>query len=146
MKKNILTLTVVTAMSILSLNTFGQQDKKSEKARKNLAEAKKDLKEAKTDSVVDYLEFKKEAEMNIAENKKKISDLRTKKNESIKEEQLNYDKKVLILEQKNEELAQKINGSGTTKTTMWTAFKEEFRRDMKALGSSISNIGTNNEK
>jgi DNA-binding helix-hairpin-helix protein with protein kinase domain len=141
MKNNILKLTLFSAMAVASLTSFGQQDKKVAKAKKNLAEAKQDLKEAKTDSVADYLAFKKEAELDIKENKQKISNLRAKKIENAKEEQAKYDKKVLAIEQKNDELEKRINGSSTTKTSMWTSFKAEFRKDMKNLESSMIEIG-----
>ena len=148
MKNNILKLTLISTMTMASLTSFSQQDKKVEKARKNLAEAKTnlaeakiDLTEAKTDSVADYMAFKKEAELSIAENKKKIADLKAKRTESINEERAKYDKKVLAIEEKNQELENKINGSSNIKTSMWTSFKADFREGIKNLGGLINEVG-----
>jgi hypothetical protein len=53
---------------------------------------------------------------------------------------------VAALEQKNDELKMKIDGSDKTKTSKWASFKREFNHDMNGLWNSIKDVGTNNTK
>ncbi len=146
MKKIILKCAVTGFMVVTSLTSFAQQDKKAEKARKNVAEAQKDLTEAKTDSAVDFQNFKKDAETKISENKSKIAELKAKKSSDSKEVKKKYDKKVVALEKKNDDLKMKIEGCGNTKTSKWASFKREFNYDMDELGHSIKDFGVDNTK
>ncbi|HXB40760.1 MAG TPA: hypothetical protein VNZ49_09475 [Bacteroidia bacterium] len=144
MKKTILKLTLTAVIMAGSLTTFAQQNKKAEKERKDVAEAKKDLKEAKADSAADFQKFKEDAEKKISENKIKIAELKEKKLAGDKDKQNKYDKKVLTLEKKNNELKAKIDGCSNVKTSRWTAFKREFSHDMDELGHAFKDIAVNN--
>ena len=146
MKTKILKLSVTAAMVVISFTAFSQEDQKSKEARKDVAEAKKDLKEAKADSAADFQEFKKDAEIKIADNKKKIAVLKTKKASSNKDDDKKYNEKVAALEKKNNELENKINGCSHTKTSKWTSFKHEFNHDMNELGHAFKDIGVDNTK
>ena len=96
-------------MAITISTSYGQEpDKKSEKARENLKEAKSDvvdakldLKEAQKDSVSDFQQFKKESDDKIKDNEKSIADFRAKIANDKKEEKAKYEKKLAELEQKN---------------------------------------------
>ena len=144
MKKKILTMAITGVISIVSLTAFGQENKKATEARKDVAEAQQDLRKAKTDSAADYQKFRKEAEIKISENQKKIDLLKTKKISEGKEVKEKYDMKVLALEQKNNELQKDIVASAHTETNMWSSFKREFNHDMDELGQAIKDIGVNN--
>jgi predicted RNase H-like nuclease (RuvC/YqgF family) len=63
--------------------------------------------------------------------------MKSKKSNDSKEVIEKYDKKVLALEQKNDELKTKINKADDTKTNMWTSFKREFNREIDKLGEGI---------
>jgi hypothetical protein len=140
MKKKILTCVVSMLIALTGFTAFGQQDKKAEKARKNEAKAKKDLKLAKADSAADYNKFKADAEAKIDANQKKIAELKAKKSSESKEIKAKYDKKVLALEVENNKLKKKAEGASDTETSMWTAFKRQFNKDMEALGQSIKDV------
>ncbi len=144
MKKKILTLTAL--VMVTGFTAFSQEDKKAKEARKDVAEAKQDLKEARIDSAADFQKFKKDAETIIAENKTKISDLKIKKIDGSKEDKQKYDKKIAALEKRNNELRKKIETCDSTKTSMWTSFKQEFNHDMNELGLAIKDIGVDNKK
>ena len=138
---------------MVSLSATAQESKKAASARKEVAEAKKDLKdakkdlkEAKVDSAADFQKFKKESEIRINENQTKIAELRAKKHNESKEVEEKYDKKVLALEQKNNELKNKINKADGTKSSSWSSFKREFNHDMDELGHAIKDIGVDNTK
>ena len=90
--------------------------------------------------------FKKDAETKINENQKKIAELKAKKSSDDKEVKAKYDKKILALEKKNNELKKKIEGCTNTKTSKWSSFKREFNHDMDELGHAIKDIDVDNTK
>jgi hypothetical protein len=144
MKKTILTFAITMVMAGVSLTVVGQQNKKAAKARKEVAEAKKDLREAKIDSAADYQRFNTEAQVQIMDNDKKIAELRAKKASDNKEIREKYDKKVLALEQRNNDLKKKIKNAAYTKTDKWASFKREFLHDMSEFVHAFKDTGVNN--
>jgi ABC-type Na+ efflux pump permease subunit len=146
MRNKILTFAITGVVAMVGMSATAQESKKTADARKEVASAKKDLKEAKIDSAVDFQKFKKEAEIKIRENQEKIAELKAKKSNDSREIKAKYDKKVLALEKKNNELKNKIKKADDTKTTMWTSFKREFNHDMDELGHAFKDIGVSNTK
>ena len=146
MKKLTLTTITISLIGLASLTAFAQQDKKAEEARKDVKKAQTELTEAKKDSAADYQNFKKEAELKIADNKIKIAELKAKKADTNKEIRDKYNKKVQALEQKNNNLQNKIDNSGNVKTSMWNSFKREFNSDIDDFGRAFKNIGVDNAK
>lgn len=145
MNKNVFRFTLGLMLATVSITANAQQDKKSEKARKDMAEAKEDLRLAKIDSVEDYNKFKVDADAKIAQNQIKIKELKEQKvsdNADIKEK---YQKKIFALEQKNNDLKKKIEESDKTKSSMWSSFKKEFNHDMEELGKAFKDIGVDNK-
>lgn len=145
MDKNVLRFTLGVMLATVSITANAQQDKKSEKARKEVAEAKEDLRLAKIDSVEDYNKFKIDADAKIAQNKIKIKELKEQKmsdNADIKEK---YQKKIFVLEQKNNDLKKKIDESDKTISSKWSSFKKEFNHDMEELGKAFKDIGVDNK-
>jgi hypothetical protein len=131
MKNKILALAITGIM--ISLSGAAQENKKAADARKN-------LKEAKIDSAADFQKFRKESEVKISENQKKIAELKAKKSTDTKEIKKKYDEKVLALEAKNNALKKKIKTADDTKTDMWTSFKHGFNHDMEELEAAIKSI------
>jgi hypothetical protein len=138
-------------MAMTTLTVSAQESRKATKARKDAVEAKDDLKEAnadlreaKMDSAADFRKFKKDAEMKISENQKKIVALKAKKSEDSKEIKAKYDEEVLALEQRNNVMKGKIELANTTKTSNWTSFKREFNHDMDELWNAIKDVGVDN--
>jgi hypothetical protein len=139
MKNKILLFAITAMIAMVGLTATAQENKKA-------ADARKDLKEAKIDSAEDFQKFKKDAENKIKENKTKIAELKAKKTSESKEVKEKYDKKVLALEQKNNELKNKIDKADDTKTNMWTSFKHEFNHDMDKLGLAFKDMKADNSK
>jgi len=146
MKKNILVFALGGVMALTCFSATAQENEKASEARKEVAEATKDLKEAKTDSAADYQKFKKEAQLNIKGNQIRIAKLKTKETSGSKEIRAKYHKKVLILEQKNNQLENRLKKSDSTKTTMWGSFKRHFSHDMEELGEEFKDLSANNTK
>ena len=141
MKSTILTMALTGIMSTVGLTVSAQQaDKKSENARKEVAEDQKKLAEAKKDSVSDYQKFKKESEAKIQKNETAIAALKTKKANDNKEVQEKYNKNVADLEQKNNDLRVKMQNCNGEDKGAWASFKHGFNEDMDKLGKSISKM------
>jgi hypothetical protein len=133
MKPKQLAFTLSMIVSGTALTATAQENPKVAQARTNLEIAKKD-------SASDFQKFKKESELKIADNQKQIVALKTKKSTESKEIKDKYDKKVLSLEQKNNELKKRIETCKGEDKTTWEKFKIQFTKDMDELGTAIKNI------
>lgn len=153
MRKFFLALAAIAFMSITIATSYGQEpDKKSEKARENLKEAKsdvvdakQDLKEAQKDSVSDYQSFKTDSELKIKDNEKSIADLKVKSSKINAANKATYQKKVSELEQKNAKLKSNLADYKDEGPDKWTSFKTEFNHDMNELGKAIKDFTVNNK-
>jgi hypothetical protein len=148
MKKLILSLAVVAFMAGSLSTSFGQVvDKKSEKARENLKEEKKDvvvakhdLAVAKKDSVTEYQTLTNESNLKFKSNEKSITDLRTTIAKSNSKEMVNDQKKVTLLEEKNNNLKKELADYKELGQTKFTAFKTEFNRDLDQLAKELKDF------
>ncbi len=135
-----ITVLASVVFSITGHSVVAQENPKAKSARKEIKEGKKDLKKAEKDSVSDFQEFKKEANKRINENQSRIIDLKIKKYQKSEELQLEYDKKVLALEEKNKELQSRIEGCACEDPTIWATFRANFSKDMDELNRAIQNM------
>lgn len=143
---------IVGLLLSYSFTVAAQEDRKAAKARKNVTSAEKDLVDAradlrmaKIDSAEDFRRFLRESEMKINDNKLKISQLKKNRSKDFRYSKERYDREVLALEEKNDELQLKIKASAQTKTDVWSSFKREFNSDLYELGKAIKDFGRENE-
>jgi hypothetical protein len=147
MKKLILSL-VAIAFIAGATSTFGQvADKQSVKARENLKEekkdvvvAKQDLKVAQKDSVSEYQKLTRETEVKFKNNEKSISELRAAITKSNSKEQAADQKKVSLLEDKNNSLKKELADYKVLGQTEFKAFKTEFNRDFDQLAKELKDF------
>ena len=148
MKKLILSLTVVAFMAGTLSTSFGQvPDKQSVKARENLKEekkdvvvAKQDLKVAQKDSVSEYQKLTKESEIKFKSNEKSIADLRAAITKSNSKEQATDQKKLSLLEDKNNSLKKELADYKVLGQTQFATFKKEFNRDLDQLAKELKDF------
>ena len=148
MKKLILSLTVVAFMAGTLSTSFGQvPDKQSVKARENLKEekkdvvvAKQDLKTAQKDSVSEYQKLTKESEVKFKSNEKSIADLRAAITKSNSKEQATDQKKLSLLEDKNNSLKKELAEYKVLGQTQFATFKKEFNRDLDQLAKELKDF------
>jgi hypothetical protein len=148
MKKLVLSLAVVAFLAGTISTSFGQvPDKQSVKARENLKEekkdvvvAKQDLKVAQKDSVSEYQIFTKESEIKFKSNEKCIADLRAAITKNNSKEQATDQKKVSILEDKNNSLKKELAEYKVLGQTQFTAFKTEYNRDQDQLAKELKDF------
>jgi rubrerythrin len=148
MKKTILTLAITAFMAGSMLTAYGQEpDRKSEKARENLKEAKQDevaakqdLKEAQKDSASECQKFKIDENKKITANNKSIADFKVRIAKEKKENRAQYEKNLAKLEHKNTDLKKRLDDFKDNGKETWASFKREFNHDMDALGKSLQNF------
>jgi hypothetical protein len=148
MKKLVLSLAVVAFLAGTISTSFGQvPDKQSVKARENLKEekkdvvvAKQDLKVAQKDSVSEYQKLTKESEIKFKSNEKSIADLRAAITKNNSKEQATDQKKVSIMEDKNNSLKKELADYKVLGETQFTAFKTEYNRDQDQLAKELKDF------
>jgi hypothetical protein len=148
MKKLVLSLAVVAFLAGTISTSFGQvPDKQSVKARENLKEekkdvvvAKQDLKVAQKDSVSEYQKLTKESEIKFKSNEKSIADLRAAITKNNSKEQATDQKKVSILEDKNNSLKKELAEYKVLGETQFTAFKSEYNHDQDQLAKELKDF------
>jgi hypothetical protein len=148
MKKLVLSLAVVAFLAGTISTSFGQvPDKQSVKARENLKEekkdvvvAKQDLKVAQKDSVSEYQKLTKESDIKFKSNEKCIADLRAAITKNNSKEQATDQKKVSIMEDKNNSLKKELADYKVLGETQFTAFKTEYNRDQDQLAKELKDF------
>ena len=148
MKKLVLSLAVVAFLAGTISTSFGQvPDKQSVKARENLKEekkdvvvAKQDLKVAQKDSVSEYQKLTKESDIKFKSNEKSIADLRAAITKNNSKEQATDQKKVSLLEDKNNSLKKELADYKVLGETQFTAFKTEYNRDQDQLAKELKDF------
>ena len=148
MKKLFLSMAVVAFMAGTLSTTFGQvPDKQSVKARENLKEekkdvvvAKQDLKVAQKDSVSEYQKLTKESEIKFKSNEQSIADLRATITKTNSKEMVNDQKKVSMLEVKNDNLKRELADYKVLGQTQFNSFKSEFNRDLAQLAKELKDF------
>jgi hypothetical protein len=145
MKITIVSVVVGGIITLTSPTASGQQSyQKASESGKEIAATKKDLSEVAIDSAADFQKFKELAGANLRENQQKIVALKTKKSVESKEVKENYDKRIIVLEQKNNKLKKEIEESASIKTVMWPSFKRQFNHDIIELRNAIKEAGVRN--
>lgn len=153
MKKLLLFVSVVVIMAGTISTAYGQvPDKKSEKARENLKDAKKEVVEAKQDlmaaqkdSVSEYLKFKRESDLKLKSNDKSIADLKMKIAESVSKDKVTFQKNIGLIEIKNDNLKLRLAEYKDEGQTKLSTFKSEFDHDLDLVGKELKNFTDNNK-
>jgi Ni/Co efflux regulator RcnB len=148
MKKLILSIAVVAFMAGTLSTSFGQvPDKQSVKARENLKEerkdvvvAKQDLKVAQKDSISEYQKLTKESEIKFKSNEQSVADLRATITKTNSKEMANDQKKVSLLEEKNNNLKKELADYKVLGQTQFNSFKAEFNSDLAKLAKELKDF------
>jgi Flp pilus assembly protein CpaB len=148
MKKLFLSMAVIAFMAGSVSSSFGQApDIESVTARENLTEekqdvvvAKKDLAVAQKDSVSEYQQLTKESDAKFKANEKSITDLRSDIAKNNSANQATDQKKITLLEQKNNNLKKELADYKVEGQTKFSTFKSEFNRDLDELAKELKDF------
>lgn len=151
MKKLVLSVAVIAFVAGTLSTSFGQvADKEAVKARENLKEekkdvvdAKQDLKIAKIDSISEYQKFTKESDIKFKANEKCITDLRAAITKGNSKELAADQKKVGLLEVKNNTMKKELADYKLLGQAEFKTFKTKFNRDLDELGKELKDFKVN---
>ena len=136
MKRTSLTFIMTAILLAVSLMGFGQQNKKADKIKNNINEPKKEVGVIKEDSTSTCQEFIKQSKERISNNENKIADLKANEPNAIIKVKEKYDENIFALEQKNNDLKERIKNC--TNMNAWETFKIKFNHDMDELETYIN--------
>lgn len=144
MKTTILKATFMACVIVFGMTNCTNSPKKEaenvEDAQENLNEAEQDLQQAVIDSTNEYARYKAESQAKLEANELKIAELKANLKADKAEMRLKYEKQLLEIEKKNQELKISIADYQENDMSKWEKFKESFNRDLDSLGKSISRI------
>lgn len=153
MKKLIFTIALSTTMAVITMTSCQSSAKKVERAEDKVQDAKVavveaqiDLIAARQDSITEYQKFKNESDARITAYDKSIAEYRVKMANERAENRAMYEKMVLDLEKKNQDLKVKLAEYKDDGKTDWEKFKSEFNHDMDELGKSFKDFNVKNVK
>ena len=144
------TVKFITAGFCLSLLLVACQkpSEKVENAKDKVADANQDLKEAKREARAewqeDWLKFKRGNDKDIADNERRIIELRKEVNSVNTRNKAKYSPRLDDLERRNNELRDRVNNYKDEGDAKWGEFKKEVKRDMEDLASSLKHITIKN--
>jgi hypothetical protein len=130
---------VLIAGSILTgCNT--NRENKVENAKENVQKASQDLKDAQAEYDKEWQQFKSDVDLKISENEKSIAEIKVKIKTQNRKYKAKYEEEVVVLEQKNSELKNKIGEYKYESKDKWEEFKQGFNHDLDVVGKSITNF------
>jgi len=131
-------------VTILSISQAGcnSSSKKLENAQENATNANTELNKAEADYLEDMKAYKIENDNRIAENQKSIDEFKSRIKADKKEATEEYRKKIADLETKNTDMKKRLEDYKEEGSDKWKTFKEEFSKDMSALGTALKDFTT----
>lgn len=136
------TFTFITGAILTSCNTPAE---KVDKAEKNVVKANEDLDKANREYLADVEKYRKETADIIAANEKSIADFKARIALEKVDAQIAYQKKIIVIEQKNSDLKKKLDAYKADEKEQWEIFKAEFSKDMDELGTAFVNFFSTNK-
>ena len=146
MKKTIFNLAVAAIITGILITSCELTNKKAEKApdkmQKTLNDDESQLKEGRStgDSISEYQKFKNESDEKILSFENTIAECKMKIENGKKETKVEYEKKLALLEAKNNDMKKKLNDYKDDGEGQWSQFKSVFNQDMDELGKSFSEL------
>jgi len=154
MRKSIFTIAIVAFMAATISTSYGQvRYQKSFSERESVHEsnrdrddAKQDYKEVQRKSDFEFRKFKKECQVKIRQNEKRISVLKTKISKFHSRERAEYKRDLRVLEQKNTRLKRQLANYKNKQQDKWRSFKRDFNHDVDEVGESLRDFRVDNKR
>jgi|JI6StandDraft_1071083.scaffolds.fasta_scaffold14271_8 TolA-binding protein len=152
--RNIININLLLIGALFAFAGCQTAAEKNTDAINDVSEAKEDLQSAKEAANIaeqnllqnnEWIQFRKDALIQIEDNEKEIAILRIKKEKSGRTFDTLYGKRIDQLESDNKALKQRISDYETSQSD-WEKFKTEFNRDMTTLGKALNDLTIDNEK
>ncbi len=153
MKKIILVISIGILMTGFALTGCQNSTHKTENTKENMLGEKintvdtvKATSQSQQDSITAFQKFKEESEAQIDSYQKSITELKAKIAKKGKKDKAMYNKKLAVIEQKNNALKKKLEDFKDNGQGKWASFKNEFNHDMGGLGNSLKDFFKNSKK
>lgn len=141
MNHSILTFAVMGCMAgTLLTGCTKTTEQKVQNAKENVGDAKQELKNAQSAYLAEWQTFKRESELAIAANEKRIDAFKEKMEKAGPKVKAKYDKEVAALEQKNKDLKKKLEDYKDEGQSKWEEFKTNFKHDMDGIGKTMTDL------
>lgn len=154
MKKSIFILAVTTFIAGNVFVSCKSNSDKEEEAIENVQDAEQKLEDVTEDinndaitkaNDAEWQTYKTEANNTIAENEKRIAELKKAMKKPGTTFDATYEKNIDALEDRNAALKTKISDYENNQTD-WASFKREFSSDMNEIGDALKDLTVNNKK
>lgn len=147
MKKLVFTLAATAFFAGILFTSCNSPSQKIENAedrvqnsQEAVIDAKIDLTMARQDSISEFQQFKTNYQNQIRTNEKTIAALKTNIADASQENKVAFEKKLTILEERNNELKVKLGEYKEGDKAQWESFKSEFKSDMDDLGKAFTDF------
>jgi predicted nucleic acid-binding Zn-ribbon protein len=141
MKNSILTFAVIGCMAAINIpGCEKSSEQRVKNANENVGDAKQELKSAQAEYLIEWQTFKRESELTIDANEKKIDAFKERMENAGPKTKAKYGKQVAALEQKNSDLKKKLEDYKDEGPSKWQEFKTNFKNDMDGIGKTISDL------
>lgn len=138
MKHKFFILMVIIMISGAFLIGCNEQQKSDD--TENIKQANKELNNAQVQYKNEWQQFKKDIELAISNNEKRIKGFQVQFSTTSKEFKAKYENKILTLEQKNIELKKKLNEYKYEGKENWEEFKGGFLKDINNLDAELNDL------
>ena len=108
--------------------------------KKDVVVAKQNLRVAQRDSAAEYQKLTKESEVKFKNNENAIAALRSSITKSNSKEQAKDQKKVSLLEEKNNSLKKELADYKALGQVSFSTFKNELNRDLSKLAKELKDF------
>jgi hypothetical protein len=146
MKNKILKTAALTFIVGAILTGCETSAEKVEKAQINLSQANKDLDEAQEEYVTDIESYRKETDEKIAANEKSMAEFEVRVANEKKEAKADYNKKIIVLQQKNNDMKKRMDDYKADGKEKWELFKADFTKGMDEMGESLRDLTSEHSK
>ena len=138
-----LTVTILSGCQSSATKVENAEDKVQD-AKNDLADSQRNLYAIRLDTISNYEQFKIEAEKILIAQEKNIAEFKARIAKEKKENRADYEKKLLVLEDKNSDLKKKLADLKDDGQDKWISFKSEFNRDIDELGKAFKDLTVEN--
>ncbi len=146
-KIKLFALAGVASLALMSCK--GNVEEKQEnldEAKEDVMEAKQELSAARMDSINEYAKYRKEVEMQLQENDKKIAEIGANIKMKSASVQTQMKQDLEVLKQKNEAFKLEMREKKEGMYSDWETFKSDLNTNLDEFGKSISKLADENKK
>jgi tRNA U55 pseudouridine synthase TruB len=144
MKKTIFVITVLSLLSVFTIQGCDSSSSDLENAETALIEAERDLEIAKSEIEAEVGIYRQEIATDIRKNNQSIVEIKKKIEGESAEMKAAHDVRIETLERANTDLKRRIDNFSVTDRDNWSDFKDQFTQEMDDLGQSLDDFFSEN--